>query len=706
MTTGGSTGAADGVAAGHEGMVKEFADSAEARRLLALKVRSLPDADEEQTDIILCQLVSATRIVVARSDLVHDANNVPILLASLARYSSSHRVVVATLDILQNIADTPEHCRIIVKDGAVPAIAQIMKMYFDDVKIAEMGCAALCDVGSYVFESSKTIISPAEGMLGIVHTMRRHSSSESLQEDALWLLRNLANIARSNKIDVSGIIPPVLDSMSKHEFSEGVQREGCATLRNLGFLPDSQIAVAVCGGILSIERACIVHSRSEDVLKHGLGALVNLTFSPAALAVMVERVGRLKVVLKTASFRYPDSCSKYSKVILRHLSSADKSCARPWPLPFNAVDSVLESEEGAFGGAKEFSPTLQILSHIYRLSGCPESAEAESVTITDAINDSRTSKEIIVTPIAMQGLVRMSCSKKHRIAISVAGGIRALIGTMCDRTNSFSIQRGGCLAIQNLSYNEENDAAICSAGGIAGIVAAMENFPNDSGLQRRACAALRNLSASNNKIRNKIRDGRGIKALCAALSNHSVEAPVLAVACSALGNLCLENNGNRRAIAVSDGIELIVAALKAHPDCPVVQEKGCRALHYLALNKENLIAIQDRGIEIVLWHSFSKFPTKCGGWVLPLLDSTFADWMEATHGILVRLSDIVAFPTSEKNEVGEDELRDAVEDARYLRAPLLLKEGSCPEEENSGAMRGQPADTFESWSWLGVCCHS
>ncbi|KAJ1469153.1 hypothetical protein T484DRAFT_1597717, partial [Baffinella frigidus] len=66
------------------------------------------------------------------------------------------------------------------------------------------------------------------------------------------------------------------------------------------------------------------------------------------------------------------------------------------------------------------------------------------------------------------------------------------------------VQEQGCKALRNLALNNENRAAIARAGGIEAVVAGMGAHTLFAEVQRSGCAALGNLSFNNNENKTVI----------------------------------------------------------------------------------------------------------------------------------------------------------------------------------------------------------
>lgn len=197
----------------------------------------------------------------------------------------------------------------------------------------------------------------------------------------------------------------------------------------------------------------------------------------------------------------------------------------------------------------------------------------------------------------LKDFARFSSNTSNNLKSHKFGGIDVVLNAMKNHNDNANIQKHGCHALCNLSYDDdENKNIIQVRDGIHIIIDAMKNHANIADVQENGCAVLCNLSFDHTVNQGTILSLGGIHAIVDAMKNHINTASVQEFGCEALVNFELNT------IMIPNLLMVIIDAMKTYTHVAPIQENGCEALLKLTYNNiQNEIKIRSLGgVEIIL----------------------------------------------------------------------------------------------------------
>ena len=212
---------------------------------------------------------------------------------------------------------------------------------------------------------------------------------------------------------------------------------------------------------------------------------------------------------------------------------------------------------------------------------------------------------------AVSALRTHSQSDPTGILITNLSGIKPIVWTMHNFSESSIIQKTSCGALQNLSCSDKGQKAMVVEGGIGAVLMAMRLHPDCCKVQQYATAVLRNMAAYEKTNRDIIARDGGILTILSSMLTCQKYAQMQENACAALGNLMIKNRKNVKIAEQGDAFRIITVAMLWHSESVGVQEKGCFALSQLTCADRNVQLLQEEDAKYFVEKAMRSFPERC-----------------------------------------------------------------------------------------------
>lgn len=194
-----------------------------------------------------------------------------------------------------------------------------------------------------------------------------------------------------------------------------------------------------------------------------------------------------------------------------------------------------------------------------------------------------------LTPI--QRLLRVE-SQKHDDVNAVKEALRN-IADLCADGNA---------------HAENNRATLLRSQGLSTIVGAMEKWGEHPAIQKEGCRALQNASFNNDGIKNCLKDTGGIDAVIWAMKKNPISTTVQISGFEALSNFVTSVKSNAEYVVQGcNGVGLVVAAMNTFKDNAKLQEVATHALCKLLKYDDLKEAIASaNGLRLALVHAIEN----------------------------------------------------------------------------------------------------
>lgn len=177
---------------------------------------------------------------------------------------------------------------------------------------------------------------------------------------------------------------------------------------------------------------------------------------------------------------------------------------------------------------------------------------------------------------------------KNKDEIVKCGGFQVVIAALSKHWSDVHVQGWGCLALRNFtnysSESKQDTSVVVEAVSV--LLCALERYPNSVMVQQHSLTALVNIArASRHGLERILREG-GVCTLVVCMRNN-VRCAKLSEIALCLARLVVEDKKNQKLMGYSNGIEAMTAIMDKHRGELGIVVKGCAIFRILAFDRKN-----------------------------------------------------------------------------------------------------------------------
>jgi len=526
-----------------------------------------------------------------------------VITDSLSVNVSDVENAVLAIQMISQLAGTPEAVRSLVDANAIDAILGAMRRHPANTDIVLCGCQALCRV--LVDEDIGRAIATKGGLPILIKAMREHFENEPICETDMVLLASLATITDN----IEDLKAPELETVALVKWIQ----EAWADNAVLQDSAERILAALVPPALQLVDTTSLLTDESCLAL---LGQLKNTDgkLDHLQLQAVTENLAQLCHAKHNAQI-----CVKHGALPL--LTKMMKDYAEVEGIFYAAAsafatitehggedlllddDIVLNGLSMVINPSKKFAQGLN-LADLTKAIGVaakmklkPEAIEnlLKSVPLNVLLDLLTDSDDPMLLAHTARLLCKISNDDKGAAALGAITDLRELIAAMRRNIQNEEFLKYGIYLLSNLCTNDTIKGQVGSEGGILLILKVMELYMKNEGLIENCCFALGNLSFEHEINSSFIVACKGIEILILAIQTHHTAEDLLESAVATLCNLCHNSDVNKDQIVKKDGCTTVVEVVLNNFNSIELLLTCFRTLGNLASNAANTSEIIKAG---------------------------------------------------------------------------------------------------------------